>query len=131
MTITTPDGGPGPGNVVIEAESMYLSNGYSVEGSNRIVLPDDVQGYATQTFTGPSGVYDIEVQLISGPTGLSVVEFYQNSQRLDYLYYVSTPAQQTLTIPGVSVSTGDFILLAGFSENGGGARVDKISFVRK
>ena len=95
------------------------------------MLPDDVQGYATQTFTGPSGVYDIEVQLISGPTGLSVVEFYQNSQRLDYLYYVSTPAQQTLTIPGVSVSTGDLILLAGFSENGGGARVDKISFARK
>ena len=59
------------------------------------------------------------------------MEFYQNSQRLDYLYYVSTPAQQTPTIPGVSVSTGDFILLAGFSENGGGARVDKISFVRK
>ena len=32
VTITTPDGGPGPGNVVIEAESMYLSNGYTCRG---------------------------------------------------------------------------------------------------
>ena len=127
VTITTPDGGPGPGNVVIEAEGMYLSNGYSVEpGSDRIVLPDDVQGYATQTFTGASGVYDIEVQLISGPTGLSVVEFYLNFQRLDYLYYDFSAAEHTLRLPAVSLATGDSILLSGFSSNGGGARVDKI-----
>jgi hypothetical protein len=129
VTITAPGSGPGP--VVIEAEGMHLSNGYSVEGGSRIVLPDDVQGYATQTFDGASGVYDIEVQLISGDTGLSVVEVYRNSERLGYLYYDFSAAQHTLSIPGVSVSQGDFILLAGFSENGGGARVDSIVFTRR
>jgi hypothetical protein len=129
VTITSTSGGPGPGpgSVVIEAEGMQLSNGYSIEGGTRIVLPDDVQGYATQTFSGASGLYDIEVQVIGGVTGLSVVEFYLNEQRLDYLYYDSS-SQQRLTIPGVTLSTGDFLLLAGFSENGGGGRVDKIVF---
>jgi len=129
VTITTPGGAPGPGNVVIEAEGMQLSNGYSVEsGLGRIVLPDDVQGYAVQNFTGPSGVYDIDVLLISGPTGLSDVELYLNGERRDLLYYDFSAAQHTLSILGVSLTTDDFVLLAGFSENGGGARVDKIVF---
>ena len=132
VTITTPDSGPGPGNVVIEAESMYLSNGYRVEGAPtasccpmtyrgtpRRPLPDRA-GFTTSKYSSSADRRDCQSWSSIRTRSASITCITSRRQR-----------NRRLTIPGVSVSTGDFIPLAGFSENGGGARVDKISFVRK
>jgi hypothetical protein len=115
ITIVTPD----TSNFVIEAEDMFLSGGYSVEsGLGRIVIADtgNATGYAARTFAGPSGLYDVNVQLVSDGTGLSVVELYLNDNRLGYEYFDYSPENRLLSVAAVQLSPGDLLVLAGNTE---------------
>jgi hypothetical protein len=122
-------------DVVIEAEDMFLSAGYSIEpGLGRIVIANpanNATGYAHVGFPGVAGNYRIEVQLVSGGTGLSVVEFYLRGGRLGYQYFDYSTQNLKLLLPTVAIGSGDSIILAGNAEGDGGARVDKILFVRQ
>ena len=120
-------------NVVMEAETMFLSQGYSIEpGEGRIFIADTANnptGYAHLSFPGGAGTYRIEVQFVGGGTGLSVVEFYLNGERLGYQYFDYSTENLKLVLPSVTMLGGDDIILAGNAEGDGGARVDKIVFV--
>jgi len=119
--------------VVIEAENMFLSAGYSIEpGFGRIVIANPASnptGYAHLSFPGVAGNYRIEVQLVGGGTGLSVVEFYLNGRRQGYQYFDYSTQDPKLALPAVAIGSGDSIILAGNAEGDGGARVDRIVFV--
>jgi streptogramin lyase len=120
-------------DVVMEAETMFLSGGYSVEpGERQIFIADTVNnptGYAHLSFPGGPGTYQIEVQLVNGGTGISVVEFYLNGERLGYQYFDFSTENLKLVLPTVTMLGGDDIILAGNADGDGGARVDKIVFV--
>jgi len=119
-------------NVVMEAETMFLSAGYSIEpGKGQIFIADTVnnpQGYAHLSFPGGPGTYRIEVQLVNGGTGISDVEFYLNGERLGLLYF-DYSTDLNLVFSNVTMLGGDDIILAGWAEGDGGAQVDKIVFV--
>src|SRR4030095_12110364 len=101
----------------MEAEDMFLSAGYSVEpDEGQIFIADTVntpQGYAHLSFLGGPGTYQIEVQLVNGGAGLSVVEFYLNGQRLGYQYFDFSTENLKLVLPNVTMLGGDDIILAG------------------
>jgi hypothetical protein len=100
----------------------------------RIVIADPANnptGYAHLSFPGDAGTYNIEVQLAGGGTGLSVVEFYVNGQRLGYEYFDFSTPNPSFVMLNVAVSSGDSIVVAGNAEGDGGARVERITFVRQ
>jgi len=132
LSVSGPGSSPGE-NFVIEAENMYFDGGYGVEpGFGRIVIADTVNnptGYAFSEFTGVSGNYRVEVELVNGGTGLSDVEFYVNGERFGLLYWDYSTPNPALILPNVALANGDGIVLAGYAEGDGGARVDKIVLI--
>src|SRR3954463_6086110 len=62
--------------VTMEAEAMSLSS-FVVENGNRIMLTSGTaRGTASQSFSGASGIYNMQVYVVGEPDGQPTLEVY-------------------------------------------------------
>jgi len=115
-------------SVTIEAESMALSS-YVVENGNRIrVSSSTAVGTATKSFPNASGIYNIQVSVVTEPDGQSTLEVYKGATLLRKYTYPLGNGAASFTVSNVTLNKGDSIKLIGRPNAGSVARVDKIAF---
>jgi hypothetical protein len=131
----------------VEAESMALSGGYSLEenvaaSGGQLIRRLDSGGQpatASTQYTGPAGNYDIAVSYFDESDGRSSLAFFLNGQPLDQWMADENPACRDCASPGEStlrsrvvardirLSPGDKITLQGTGDYYEYARFDKIT----
>ncbi|SFA70733.1 Cna protein B-type domain-containing protein [Poseidonocella pacifica] len=125
--------------IVIEAESMDL-HGYTTEdrgdasGGAGIKLTQS-SGYASTTFEGEAGVYDLKLTYLDESDGQGKIKVYVNGEFVEWIHLnsdnggaggVSGSNWSTVTIDGLGLTSGDVITLKGVGDCGEFARIDKI-----
>ncbi len=134
-TTTTTGGGP---TIQVEAEDLTLVGDYSVEArdgaSGGQVIRTDANGVATLSFSGDEGLYDVVVHYVDEWDGSSSVALRVNGvEQENWLLDQTTSWFQDVytshTISGVSLSSSDFIEIAGAKNYFEHARIDYIEFV--
>ncbi len=128
----------------IEAESMGLQDGYTVEsagaasGDALISLrgDSDLAGVATATFGGETGTYDVALNYFDESDGAGELVLVIDGQVVGSVVLDNdgggNAAQaanlRTLTVPGVEVAAGAVIEILGRGDGGEFARVDNLEF---
>ena len=112
--------------VTMEAEAMTLSS-YAVENGNRIVLTSgSPSGTASKTFSGASGIYNMQVYVVEESDGQPTLEVYKGATLLRTYTYPLGTAGTSFTIANVALNSGDTIKLVGRRNAGAAARIDKV-----
>jgi len=137
-------------DVIIEAETMTL-NGYKIDtgklnGLGIMVDPNlglTGTGTASTTFNGASGTYSITLTIFPENDGSPQIKLKVGTQTVISETYPTDPEYHSLTstidytVTGVTLNSGDLIVIEGTSgtdgsPNGGAyARVDKITIKRE
>jgi hypothetical protein len=132
---------------LIEAESMALSGGYTVEANaaasgGQLIRRRDSGGYpatASTEYTGAAGNYDIAVSYFDENDGMSNLAFLLNGQVLDEWVADEDPVCSDCASPGANtlrtrvvaramrLLPGDKIALQGTGEHYEYARFDKLT----
>ena len=112
--------------VTMEAEAMTLSS-YAVENGNRIVLTSgSPSGTASKTFSGASGIYNMQVYVVEESDGQPTVEVYKGATLLKTYTYPLGSVGTSFTLANVALNSGDTIKLVGRRNAGAVARIDKV-----
>jgi hypothetical protein len=113
--------------ITVEAETMTRSGGYTADGS-LIKVSSGTTGTVTHTFTGPAGVYNIQVMVELEADGKPNLKLYKGSTLLkDYTYPLGANGDPAVvTQDNVTLVSGDTIRLVGTLDEGALARVDKM-----
>jgi hypothetical protein len=116
--------------ITIEAEDMSRS-GYILDGKYIKIASGYRSGTARQTFSGPSGIYKVEVHVMPETDGLPRLEVYVGDSLLKTFDYPlgGNRRSKVFTIPRVKLAHGDVIRLVGHVHAGALARVDKIVLI--
>ncbi|RAP42560.1 hypothetical protein BYZ73_05095 [Rhodovulum viride] len=124
---------------VIEAEDMSLC-GYKVEGRSDAsdgagIMLCAGSGYATTTFHGGTGSYDLTLTYMDESDGRGAIDVYVNGSKVKTIWLnengdgdggVGSSSWSSVTIEDLSLKAGDKITLKGYGDCGEFARIDKI-----
>ncbi|MBL3569802.1 hypothetical protein BV509_13255 [Rhodovulum sulfidophilum] len=124
---------------VIEAEDMSLC-GYKVEGRSDAsdgagIMLCAGSGYATTTFQGGTGSYDLTLTYLDESDGRGAIDVYVNGSKVKTIWLnengggdggVGSSSWSSVTIEDLSLKAGDKITLKGYGDCGEFARIDKI-----
>jgi hypothetical protein len=113
--------------VTMQAEGMTRSN-YALDGSLIKVESYTAPGTATQSFTGASGTYNVQVFVQPETDGQATLAVYKGSTLLRNYTYPLSSTPTSFTITNVAITSGETIKLVGTIKGGAHARVDKIVF---
>ncbi|MGD1863210.1 MAG: NF038122 family metalloprotease [Phormidesmis sp.] len=122
----------------IEAESFSLSGGYKIEnnkdsasGNAVIANTSNNGGWATTSFTGDSGVYDIFVSYLDEEKKQARATFSINGQLLDQWSFSATNDTAVYRSVGtqVSLTTGDSLEFQGWADSNEKASIDYVEIV--
>ncbi|WP_074221746.1 SdrD B-like domain-containing protein [Rhodovulum sp. ES.010] len=133
------EGGPGGTCTVIEAEDMRLW-GYEVEhrgdaSDGAGIALCTSKGYASTSFTGESGTYDLNLRLIDESDGKGAIQVYVNGCKIETIWLNrddggngldGSSTWTTVSLEDVSLAHGDRITLKGYGDCAEYARIDKI-----
>src|SRR5688572_20609689 len=112
-------------SMTIQAEGMARTY-YELDGSLIKAISYSSPATATQTFSGPSGTYNIQVFVQLETDGQPTLELYRGSTLLrSYVYPLGT-ALTSFTISNVALTTGQQLRLVGRIQGGAHARVDRM-----
>src|SRR4051794_16144199 len=112
--------------VTMEAEAMSLSS-FVVENGNRIMLTSGTaSGTASKSFSGASGIYNMQVYVVGEPDGQPTLEVYKGATLLRTYTYPLGDAAISFTIANVALNSGETIKLVGRRNAGAAARIDKV-----
>ena len=128
----------------IEAEDFYELHGYEIEyndfaSGHELIRLYDHQGFASTTFHGETGVYDVVIGYYDENDGHAEGKFKINGHVVDSWTFDQDlgsrlPNEHTFvtrTIEHISLENGDEITLKGIEDNYEFARFDYIKLVNK
>ncbi|MBD3420246.1 MAG: hypothetical protein GF398_09040 [Chitinivibrionales bacterium] len=131
--IASEGGGGGQSQSKVEAEDMTLSGYYAENESNasdgRLIKLSSSSGYASFTYSGAPGTYDVAVKYIDEDDGNSTMALYINDiQQGSWNANETTSGwvYRNQTFEGVTLSNGDVIKLAGNLNSSEYARFDYV-----
>jgi hypothetical protein len=111
--------------MTIQAEGMTRTN-YALDGSLIKVASYGTPGTATQTFSGASGTYNIQVFVQLENDGQPTLELYRGTTLLRTYVYPLGTALTSFTVSNVALSAGQQLRLVGRAQAGAVARVDRM-----
>ncbi|MEO0362400.1 MAG: SdrD B-like domain-containing protein, partial [Pseudomonadota bacterium] len=135
-------GAAGAAFIMVEAEDMTRSGGFSVEhgakasGGELVRLDEGHEGALSTVFSGETGVYDLTIHAQDETDGVSDIEVFVDGAKVGAVRLdrqsdgggSNDGGFSAFTLEGVSIPAGAEVKLVGFRDGYEYVRIDKIAF---